>query len=183
MNIFKALFVRLSHYAAIARGLMGCFINEVKFSSIPKFGSRVILKIEEGGQLILLGKLTVDRYAEIVVYKGGQLTLGDSVYIGHNSTIACAGRITIGDRSMIADFVTIRDMNHNRILGLPISDSGIQISPIIVGDDCWLGSKVTVIAGTSIGSEVTVAANAVVIGEYPSRCLLVGIPARVKKYY
>ncbi|MBD2165783.1 acyltransferase [Calothrix membranacea FACHB-236] len=167
------------------RGLWGCLRNGVKYNAhnIPRLGKRVIFQVEPGGQLILLGKLTVDRDAEIIVYQGGQLILGDDVYIGHNSTIACAHKITIGNRAMIADFVTIRDMNHIRISGIPINQSGIQSSPIDIGDDCWLASKVTVTAGTSIGNEVTVGANAVVIGQHPSHCLLAGIPAQLKKFY
>jgi acetyltransferase-like isoleucine patch superfamily enzyme len=62
---------------------------------------------------------------------------------------------------------------------LPIRDQGTVEREIVVGDDCWIGSKVTLLSGTSIGSHTVIAAGAVVKGEFPSHVVLGGVPARI----
>lgn len=119
-----------------------------------------------------------DRDVEIVVYSGGSLELGDHVYVGHGSTIACAQSIRIGSNTLIGDLVGIRDMNHRRVAGTPLRLSGTETRPIRIGENCWLGSKVTVAAGAELGNDVTVAANAAVSGSFADGSVIGGVPAR-----
>lgn len=121
----------------------------------------------------------MDRDVEIVVGAGARLELGDHVYIGHGTTIACAGSIRIGSETLIGDLVSIRDMNHRRLPGVPLRHSGMDTRAIRIGRNCWLASKVTVVAGAAIGDEVTVAANAVVVGSIADATVVGGVPARV----
>jgi len=149
-----------------------------------KGGLRVLgpgcrLQVDPGGQALIGDGCSFDRGVEIVVYGGGRLELGDHVYVGHGSTIACAKSITIGADTLIGDLVSIRDMNHRRLEGAPMRESGIETRPIRIGKNCWLGSKVTLVAGCEIGSDVTVAANAVVAGRFDDQLLIGGVPARV----
>jgi len=55
-------------------------------------------------------------------------------------------------------------------------------SPISIGDDCWMGANTTVLKGARIGDGCIIATGAVVLaGEYPSRSLIAGNPAKVIK--
>lgn len=119
-----------------------------------------------------------DKDVEIVVYPGGHLELGDYVYLGHGSTIACAHAIRIGSDTLIGDLVSIRDMNHRRVPGVPLRLSGIETRAVTIGSNCWLGSKVTVVAGAEIGNDVSVAANSVVSGVVQDAMVVGGVPAR-----
>ncbi len=142
-------------------------------------GPHCRLCVEPGGKLYFGRNCNFDRDVEIVVYPGGILEFGDQVYVGHGTTIACAQSITISTDTLIGDLITIRDMNHRRQLDIPLRHSGIETYPVRIGRNCWLGSKVTMTAGAEIGDEVTVAANAVVTGQFGDRLLLGGIPAKV----
>jgi acetyltransferase-like isoleucine patch superfamily enzyme len=153
--------------------------GRVLFSKIPCLGKRNIIYVETGGTLEIRGTLKTCRDVEIIVYKRGHLIIEDNVYIGHGSTIACVQNIFIGKDTMIADFVTIRDMNHRRQPGVPLCQSGMDASAIRIGNNCLMGSKVTVVAGAQIGNEVTVGANAVVKGAFGNGCTIGGIPAKV----
>ena len=52
---------------------------------------------------------------------------------------------------------------------------------IIIGKDCWIGAKVTILDGTVIGDGCIVAAGAVVRGYIPPYSIIGGIPAKVIK--
>lgn len=43
------------------------------------------------------------------------------------------------------------------------SQIGSYAKPIVIGDDCWIGGRVVIVAGVTIGNGSTVAAGAVVV--------------------
>src|SRR5690606_9514770 len=77
-------------------------------------------------------------------------------------------------------FVYITDQNHGyEDVTEPI---GVQLwrnAPVRIGAGSWLGHGPVVLPGTVIGANTVVAAGAVVNGEFPDRCVLAGVPARV----
>jgi acetyltransferase-like isoleucine patch superfamily enzyme len=48
-----------------------------------------------------------------------------------------------------------------------------------IGPDVWLGTKVSVVRGVTIGQGCVVAANAVVNKDLPAYSVAVGVPAKV----
>lgn len=50
---------------------------------------------------------------------------------------------------------------------------------IHVGDDVWIGGNATILPGVTIGSNVVVAAGAVVTRDVPDSALVGGVPAKV----
>jgi acetyltransferase-like isoleucine patch superfamily enzyme len=62
---------------------------------------------------------------------------------------------------------------------VPIKDQGIVKSPVRIGPDTWLGTKVSVLKGTRIGRGCVLGAHAVVRGDLPDYSIAVGAPARV----
>ncbi|MBA2673577.1 acyltransferase [Ramlibacter sp.] len=170
---------RFASLIPLLRGVLWTRRSGVQAKNRPRImGPRCRLDVQPGGQLRIGVNLVVDRDVEIVVYPGGVLELGDNVYIGHGSTVACAQSIRIGNDTIIGDLVSIRDMNHLRQPGVPLRASGIRTQPIRIGANCWLGSKVTVTAGAALGDESTAAANAVVTGTFDAASVVGGVPAR-----
>lgn len=51
----------------------------------------------------------------------------------------------------------------------------------VIGDNCTLGVKSTIIAGVTIGNNVIVGANAVVTHDVPDNCVVAGVPAKIIK--
>lgn len=114
----------------------------------------------------------------IVADHGGVISIENS-YIGRNSVIVSRKSITIKSNCQIAEMVVIRDQNHNfGKSDLTISEQGFTNSSIIIGKNVWLATKSTILAGSIIGNNTVVGANAVVRGELDSNTVYVGVPAK-----
>lgn len=110
----------------------------------------------------------------------GTLRLGDKVVFGANNTVNCYLDIEIGAGTLIADWVYICDFDHvTRDLTMPIKDQGIVKSPVRIGPDCWLGTKVSVLRGAMVGRGCVLAAHTVVRGDVPDFAVVAGVPGRV----
>lgn len=117
--------------------------------------------------------------ANVTLQVRGHLAIGPDAFIGEGTVIVARDEILIGRDVLIAEHVTIRDQNHAYGGALPTSKSGFVTAPIRIGDNVWLGAKVTVLKGVSIGNNVVVGANSVVTRDLPDNVVAVGAPARV----
>ena len=99
----------------------------------------------------------------------GTLRIGDKVVFARDVTVNCYLDIEIGASTLIADWTYICDFDHKTDdLDLPIKDQGLVKSPVRIGPDCWLATKVTVTRGTDIGRGVVIGANSVARGNIPA---------------
>lgn len=114
---------------------------------------------------------------------GKGLILGNNVGIGSHCFFGCAGGIIIGSDTIIGNYVSLHSENHN------YSDStklirlqGVERKGIVIGKNCWIGSKVTILDGANIGDGCIVAAGAVVTNKnYPKNTIIGGVPAKTLK--
>ncbi len=107
----------------------------------------------------------------------GELIIGDDVYVGKNATIVCFSRMTIGERTLIAENVSVHDEDH----GGPGQRDAFISAPVSIGRDAWLCAGAVVTKGVTIGDEVTIGANAVVTRDIPTGFMGLGVPARPVK--
>ena len=99
-----------------------------------------------------------------------------SGYINNGLRLSCHAAIDIGHGVAFAENVTIRDSDNHRT-----SATADPRAPVRIGDRVWIGTNATVLKGVTIGDGAIVAAGAVVNRDVPPRCLVAGVPARVKK--
>ena len=99
------------------------------------------------------------------------------VVIGRGSTIAAKDRVVVGDGCGLADYVTIRDHDHDPSAG-PLSELHYRARPVVIGREVWIGSKAVVVAGVMIGDHAVVGAGAVVTRNVISGGRVGGVPAR-----
>ncbi|MFI5697991.1 acyltransferase [Kribbella sp. NPDC051586] len=110
----------------------------------------------------------------------GTLRIGDKVVFARDVTVNCYLDVEIGASTLIADWTYICDFDHKtEDLGLPIKDQGLVKSPVRIGPDCWLATKVTVTRGADIGRGVVIGANSVARGNIPAYSVAAGLPAVV----
>ena len=110
----------------------------------------------------------------------GVVEVGDRTVFGHHCTVAADQSVIIGRHCLLAELVSVRDHDHAfEEVDRAVLDQGRVTAPVRIGDNVWLGAKVTVTKGVTIGSDVVVGAHAVVTSDLPDGCVAVGIPARV----
>ena len=132
--------------------------------------------VAKGGLLQLHGT-NLSRAVALEVSQNAVLNIGRT-FIGPGSILSSREYISIGDGCQIADYVTIRDHNHLHRQDIPLAQWKYTTAPITIGDDVWLASKVTVVAGVSIAHHGFAAAGAVVTRDVGIWQRVGGVPAR-----
>lgn len=56
---------------------------------------------------------------------------------------------------------------------------GIENCEIEIGDNCYIGTGVTILGPVTLGDNVTIGAGAVVTRNFPSNCTIAGVPAKI----
>lgn len=160
-------------------------------------GARVTVR--PGGTLDVGPHLVMGEYSEIST--GGQCTIGSNFFENSYSRIVAHDSITIGDNVLFGSFVSVLDHDHRvRVVDegaghsatdgenpsggqrLVIEQQAFDTAPIVIGDNVWLGDKVTVVKGVTIGDNVVVGANSVVTRDLPSGVVAAGAPAKVVRH-
>ncbi len=115
---------------------------------------------------------------------GNCIRIGNNVGLGTHGLYGCGvGSLEIGDNTIIGNYVSIHPENHiTDRLEIPIRLQGVRSNGgVRIGNNCWIGAKVTILDGTIIGDGCVVAAGAVVRGEFPDNCVIGGVPAKILK--
>lgn len=130
----------------------------------------------EIGRMVWIGAGTAIRCHE------GHLRVGDRVVFGGGDTVNCYLDVEIGDDCLFADDVYVGDFDHRYDdPDVPIQRQGIVKTPVRIGRDCWIGEKVSILRGTTLGAGSVVGAQSVVRGRFEERSVVVGNPGRVVK--
>lgn len=108
---------------------------------------------------------------------GRNIHVGEDFLSNYNLTILDIAPVTIGDHVMIGPNVDIYTVNHPLIVS-GRCDYEAQASPVTIGNDVWIGGKVAIMPGVTIGNNVVIAAGAVVTKDIPDNTLVGGIPAK-----
>ena len=110
-----------------------------------------------------------------------RVSLGDYSGIGINARIH--GTCTIGHHVMMGTDVVVLTRNHafDRT-DIPIMEQGFQEErPVTIGNDVWIGDRVIILPGVTVGDGSILAAGAVVTHDVPPYAVVAGVPAKVIK--
>lgn len=127
----------------------------------------------------------------IRVHPTASIRNAKNIYIGENSHIninCCVwagedSKIIIGDNLLMGPGVSIQAANHGTKRDAIMMEQERTQKDIIIGNDCWLGSNVTIVAGVTIPDGCIVGAGAVVTKSIQEPYSIVGgVPAKVIGY-
>jgi len=135
-----------------------------------------------GGTISIGPKCEIHRGVQLLAY-GGSIKIGADCSINPGCILYGHGGLTIGSHVRIAAQTIIVPANH--IFADPdrlIRDQGESRAGIRIGDDVWLGARVTVLDGVTISNGCVIGAGSVVTASTEPYGVYVGVPAKLVKY-
>jgi acetyltransferase-like isoleucine patch superfamily enzyme len=157
---FRALGVRMTGYV---------WMRKV---SIPRKWSDITLEgtasLDDGVVLLCSGPP-----------KNAKLLIRSGTYINRNTMFDAHEQISIGRNCLIGPNCYITDANHETAPGVAPRDQPVSARAEVIEDEVWLGARVIVLRGVTIGRGAVVGAGAVVTKSIPAAAVATGVPARV----
>ncbi len=179
----------LTRLAGVSRRILTALWYRWRFGSC---GKRLVISHHPrmiNPHLMFLGnRISIGPMVRLEVHPQAQsnasITIGDDSVIEHGVHIYAAGQLKIGRSALIASGCMITDNNHGHF---PPAGSyarqPLTTKTTTLGENVWLGENVAVLPGSSIGDNVVIGANSVVVGEIPPNCIAVGSPAKPIKSF
>ena len=130
--------------------------------------------------------VTIERMSTIICTgvlrnKGKGVRIGNDTGLNQGAFIGGQGGVNIGHHVIIGPGVKIFSEDHQFLGDDYIKNQGEKRAQVIIGNNCWLGSNVTILAGVKLGDKTIVAAGAVVNKSFSGNCIIGGIPAKLIK--
>ena len=109
---------------------------------------------------------------------GYNIEIGKNFYMNHNGVILDCAKVTFGDNVLIGPNCGFYTTHHPieteaRICGYAYA------SPIIIGNNVWIGGNVVVLPGVTIGANTVIGAGSVVNRNIPENVIAAGNPCKV----
>lgn len=168
----------------LERGVRFFNLPSIQFGRCLKIGEQAYLSALGKGKISLGNNVSIGAFSRIIISTtlnnpGEFITIGNNVGFGEFSYIGGAGGVMLGDDCIIGQYFSCHPENHtikeNELVRLqPTTRKGI-----VIGKNCWIGSKVTILDGVIIGDNCVIAAGAVVNKCFPANSIIGGVPAKL----
>jgi maltose O-acetyltransferase len=118
-----------------------------------------------------------------IFYGDGEIFAGKNSYIGRNSAISTSkgNKVIIGKECAISHFVMMYTASKKTNQDFSQVPHQQEFGDIIIGPYTWIGARVFIKHGVTIGKNCIIGANSVVTKDIPDFSVAVGCPARVVK--
>lgn len=121
------------------------------------------------------GPLRVNGWSSV----SAQTHLGRNVHF-NGLIVSGSGAVTIGDNFHSGPGCLFITQFHNYDAGTALPyDETVILKPIVIGDNVWLGSRVIILGGVTIGEGAVIQAGSCVVTDIPRCAIAGGHPAKV----
>lgn len=108
------------------------------------------------------------------------LTLGCNTKILNRVILDARGNLDIGRDSQVGfESIILTSTHRFEDLDQPILEQGMRFKPVRIGNDVWIGARVIVLAGLTIGDHAIVGAGSIVTRDVPKGAIVAGNPAKL----
>ncbi len=108
---------------------------------------------------------------------GGNIVLGDGVFLNFNCVILDVALVSIGAGTQIGPAVQIYAADHPR--DPAPRRAGLELGrPVTIGANVWIGGGAIILPGVTVGDDAVVGAGAVVTRDVAPGVTVAGSPAR-----
>ncbi len=188
MRSWKLLFaLRIPKLLFLGRNVRFFNLSNMQFGKWVQLEEQVYLSALSKEPLVIGSNVRIGAYSRLIVSTsfdnpGKGIRIGNNVGLGEFAYLGGAGGLEIGNDCIIGQYLSCHPENHNyddptQIIRL----QGVTRKGIKIGENCWIGSKVTILDGVEVGANCVIAAGAVVTKSMPPNSIIGGVPARVLK--
>jgi acetyltransferase-like isoleucine patch superfamily enzyme len=130
-------------------------------------------------------KVSIGAYSRVIasgsiMNPGKGIKIGNNVGMGEFAYLGGGGGLEIGNDCIAGQYLSCHPENHvTEDVNTPIRLQGVTRKGIKIGNNCWIGSKVTILDGATVGNNCVIAAGAVVNKSFPDNCVIGGVPAKI----
>ena len=112
-----------------------------------------------------------------------KIEIMSGVYLNNNACIICEGAegIKIGANTLIGTSFTLYDSNFHDLDPFARFDGIPETAGVIIGENVFIGSNVTVLKGVEIGNNSIIGSGSIVSKTIPENVIAAGNPCRVIK--
>jgi len=113
------------------------------------------------------------------------ITISDQVSIGSFACITCIDSISIGHGCLISEYFYVSDHYHgyNPDGGLLVNQDLETKGKVKIGDNVFIGYRVSIMSGVVIGNYCVIGSHSVVNKNFPDYSMIAGAPAKLIKIY
>ena len=154
--------------------------GDVKIGKQVYIGDQVSLIVEKGAALHIADHSFIGESCYIKCF-GGQIEIGRDVSINSKSFINGCGGVTIGDNTRIGTQSIIIASNHKFDDPNVFVKDAITKQCVQLGENIWLGARVTVLDGVQIANDTVIGACSLVTKPLTESGVYVGVPAKKMK--
>jgi acetyltransferase-like isoleucine patch superfamily enzyme len=173
--VFAGTHVKVRHGYQISAGKNLIIDDNVSINALSTNGITI-------GDNVSIARDSILFCTGVIAHRGTGITIGDRTGIGARAFLAGQGGITIGDDVITGPNIQIFSENHNfSNLQLTIKEQSVTKQAVVIGNNCWLGGGITILAGVTIGDGCVVAAGSVVNKSFPANSIIAGVPANLIK--
>lgn len=181
------LFLKNPKGMMLGKGVEFFNISKINYGKFLRLGNHVHVSALSKNGIQFGDNVSFGAFSRIIVSTslndiGDQIKIGNNVGIGEFAYLGGAGSLEIGDDCIVGQYLSCHPENHNyQDMIIPIRHQGVSRKGIKIEKNCWIGSKVTVLDGVTIGAGSIIAAGSVVTKSFPENSIIGGVPAKLLK--
>jgi acetyltransferase-like isoleucine patch superfamily enzyme len=126
------------------------------------------IEISGHGKVSFKKRLFLSKNAYLGALSNGNVSIGECVYFGRNDIVCSLDSIKIGNNVSIGPNVCIYDHDHD----YKNDFKHFVCSPVVIGNNVWIGCGAIILKGTVIGDGCVIAAGTVLKGQYGNNLLI-----------
>jgi len=173
--IFLGKRTKITHRSMISCGRSLTLGDNVEINALSKNGVQI-------GNNVSILRNSIIECTGVIRELGEGLIIGDNVGIAQNCFIQVRGNVHIGSHVIFGPNVSIFSENHNyNQLDIPIMDQGATRKGVIIEDNVWICTGVTILDGVHVGQGAIIAAGSVVDKDVKPNSIIGGVPAKLIK--
>ena len=155
------------------------FKNRISFGKESNFSKTMKISLDKKSKLFIgdyfsaRHNMTIQISDENKNSNGAIVSIGNNCFFNNSCSITSLCSIRIGNDCIFGENVHIYDHNHNfKDSSELIRKQGFSSAPVIIGNNCWIGTNVVILKGVTIGNNCVIGAGCVVYKTIPDNSLL-----------